>query len=169
VTTPGRLLGIARRLAPRAPMEEVAAVRITPGGGVDGDARRRPGRRQVTVLARDAWEAALAECAAALSWTTRRANLYVEGLDLVGAAGAELHVGAGVRLLVTGETNPCARMEAAWPGLSGALARDWRGGVTCRVLRGGGIAVGDPVVLIPVDQRQHDAGGPVVRDVRRPV
>ena len=43
------------------------------------------------------------------------------------------------------QTYPCARMEEAQAGLLSALAKDWRGGVTCRVLEGGPIALGDPV------------------------
>ena len=35
-------------------------------------------------------------------------------------------------LEVTGETDPCERMEEIQPGLFQALAPGWRGGVTCR-------------------------------------
>jgi len=38
-------------------------------------------------------------------------------------------------------------MEEAHPGLLRALAPDWRGGVTCRVLQAGAIAVGDRVAV----------------------
>jgi MOSC domain-containing protein YiiM len=165
----GQLLGIARRRRSRGPMEALSAVRVTPELGVDGDARGRPGRRQVTVLARDGWEAALADAGATLPWTARRANLYVEGIDLAQAVGAELQVGASLRLRVTGETDPCARMDAAWPGLQTALAPDWRGGVTCRVIAGGDVAVGDPVVCVMPSSADHGVSGPVAGDGRAPV
>ena len=61
-----------------------------------------------------------------------------------GADGAVLRIGA-VELEVTGETAPCERMEEACPGLLAALAVGGRGGVTCRVRRGGELAAGDPV------------------------
>jgi MOSC domain-containing protein YiiM len=39
-------------------------------------------------------------------------------------------------------------MEEARVGLLKALAVDWRGGVTCRVLSGGQIALGDAVGVL---------------------
>jgi MOSC domain-containing protein YiiM len=48
---------------------------------------------------------------------------------------------------VTGETDPCRRMEALHTGLFAALAKEWRGGVTCRVVKGGLLTVGETVVL----------------------
>jgi MOSC domain-containing protein YiiM len=53
-----------------------------------------------------------------------------------------------VRLEVTAQTTPCARMDETWPGLRRALAPDWRGGVTARVITGGAIALGDPVRVV---------------------
>ena len=63
------------------------------------------------------------------------------------AAGSILRIGA-VRLEVTAQTFPCARMEEAWAGLWSALAKDWQGGVTCRVLEGGPIGLGDEVEVL---------------------
>jgi MOSC domain-containing protein YiiM len=152
----GRLIGIATRGARRAPMREIGDGQITPQGGLVGDFKgAKFARRQITVLAREDWQAALAEIGQPvlpwpdlpwphLPWTVRRANLLVEGVELPRAAGGMLRIGA-VRLEVTGQTYPCARMEEAQAGLLSALARDWRGGVTCRVLEGGPIGLGDPV------------------------
>ena len=61
--------------------------------------------------------------------------------------GAVLSIGS-VRLEVTGQTYPCVRMEEAHPGLLKALARDWRGGLTCRVVAGGPVAVGAVVKVL---------------------
>ena len=84
---------------------------------------------------------------AACPGPSRRANLLVEGVELPRAKGGILRIGA-VRLEVTGQTYPCVRMEEARPGLLKALAKDWRGGVTCRVLSGGQIALGDAVEVL---------------------
>jgi MOSC domain-containing protein YiiM len=148
----GRLIAIARRPARRAPMEEVDAVGISLARGVEGDHKGAKLRnRAVTVLAREAWAEALADLAGPdgpppLPWTTRRANLLVEGLRLPRARGAILRVGM-VLLEVTYPTQPCRRMEEAWPGLLKALHPEWRGGVTCRVLAEGTVGIGDEVAI----------------------
>ncbi len=150
---PGRLIGIARRPARRVPMEVVGAVEVVVGGGLEGDHKglRFP-KRGVTVLSREAWETAIAELTdlagpVPLPWTVRRANVLVEGVQLPMARGAILAIGA-LRLEVTAQTYPCSRMDAAHPGLLKALAPDWRGGVCCRVIVGGRIAVGDVVEVV---------------------
>lgn len=148
----GRLIGIARRARHRAPMEALSEAEISTSAGVIGDSRGAKYKtRQVTVLALEDWEAALAALGSLrgapppdLPWTTRRANLLVEGVRLPEAKGAILAVGPVV-LEVTGVTWPCARMDEAWPGLLKALAGEARGGVTTRVIEGGRVRAGDPV------------------------
>jgi MOSC domain-containing protein YiiM len=145
----GRLVGIARRAGRRAAMQEIAEGQITIAGGLEGDFKgiKYP-RRQITILAVDAWEAALQEIGhATLPWTVRRANLLVAGVRLPRAVGGVLRIGQ-VRLEVTGQTFPCLRMNEAHAGLLSALAKDWRGGVTARVLAGGVVALGDAVEVL---------------------
>lgn len=115
---------------------------ISVAAGVDGDTRGKPGRRQVTVLSASAWVEACNRAGTDQPWQARRANLLVDGLDLRFCEGAVLHLGDEIELLVTGELEPCERMDEASPGLRLALAEDWRGGVTCRVQRGGTLAIG---------------------------
>ena len=50
-----------------------------------------------------------------------------------------------VELLVTEETNPCARMDEQHQGLTAALTADWRGGICCNVSKPGAIKIGDQV------------------------
>jgi len=143
-----RLAGIARRAVRRAPMEEIAEAQVTLAAGLEGDFKgAKYPRRQITVLAREDWEAALAQTGRVLPWTARRANLLVEGVRLPRGAGSVLRIGR-VRLEITGQTYPCARMEETCRGLLKALAKDWRGGVTARVLEGGALALGDPVEVL---------------------
>ncbi|MEM9472517.1 MAG: MOSC domain-containing protein [Pseudomonadota bacterium] len=153
--TAGRLIGIARRPARLVPMQEVSSAKITVAAGLEGDHKgiKFPDR-QITVLALEAWREAAREAGGpALAWTARRANLLVQGVHLPRAAGGVVRVGQ-VQLEVTNQTVPCRRMDDALEGLRKALHPDWRGGVTCRVLEGGMVALGDPVeVLVSPPQR----------------
>jgi MOSC domain-containing protein YiiM len=144
----GKLTGIARREAKRAPMETLERAEISSITGVANDWRGKPGKRQVTVLSASAWRDACRDLGKEVPWTTRRANLLVEGIQLPETTGAVLRIGS-VRLLVTGEIDPCSRMDEQVPGLTEALVPEWRGGVSCTVLEGGVVALGDAVTLQP--------------------
>jgi MOSC domain-containing protein YiiM len=145
----GRLIGIARRDRKRAPMEELDRVLVEDDAGLEGDYRGRFPNRGVTVIAREAWEAALADLddANELPWTLRRANLLVEQIELPREPGHLIQVG-GALLRITGETDPCGRMEEQRKGLMAALTPDWRGGITCVVVQGGEVALGDQVKIV---------------------
>lgn len=129
-------------------MELLEDATLDEEAGVVGDSRGRSAGRQVTVLAREAWQEACDELGRELPWTTRRANLLVEGVDLPRQAGRRLGVGDAL-LEITGETEPCQRMDDAAPGLRRSLRPGWRGGVTCRVVTGGRVRPGDAVRVDP--------------------
>lgn len=146
----GRLAGIARHPRPKAPMEVIERVEVTVEGGIADDFRgvRKPGglgRRQVTLLERSDWDAAMAEVSRNIPWYERRSNLLVDGFDLPQVPGMRLRIGAEVVLEVTRHTDPCERMEALAPGLFAAMMSDWRGGACARVLMGGVVAIGDEI------------------------
>jgi MOSC domain-containing protein YiiM len=144
----GVLAGIARHAFPRAPMEVLDHVHVSVESGLAGDFRGavKPGRvakRQVSLMERSDWDAAMAELGADHHWSMRRANLLVEGLDLPQTAGAIVRIGDAVVLEITIECDPCSRMEEIEPGLKAALTPDWRCGALARVISGGTIRVGD--------------------------
>src|SRR6187402_609834 len=116
----GRLLGIARHARPRGPMETLDHVEVTVAEGVHGDFRGalKPGRnkRQVTVMAAEGWRDTLHDLGAEVPWYQRRVNLLVEGLSLQETAGARILFESGLVLEVTGECDPCTRMEEIAPG-----------------------------------------------------
>ena len=154
---PGRLIGIARRPRRLAPMEELASGRVTLAGGLEGDHKGpKFAKRQITILAVEAWREALDElpqAAAGLNWTTRRANFLVEGVRLPRARGGVIRIGPA-EFEVWYPTMPCARMDKAFEGLRKALHPEWRGGVACSVRCGGEIRIGDDVeVLISPPER----------------
>jgi MOSC domain-containing protein YiiM len=100
----------------------------------------------VTVIASEQWDDVCRELGAELDWTLRRANLLLHGVPLREATGRRLRI-ADALLEITGETVPCQRMDQNYNGLMTALASDWRGGVTCRVIKGGTVTVGDSAAI----------------------
>ena len=127
-------------------MELLEETTVTVEAGVDGDARGRLRGRQVTVLTQESWDAACQDLGREVPWTTRRANILIEGLDLADSAGRTLVIGEAT-FAITGETDPCQRMDEQAQGLTAALTPDWRGGVTCRVIQAGAVKVGDGVEM----------------------
>ena len=90
----GELLGIAMKTARGVPLIELQAACISRSRGVADDVCGKPGRRQVTIITRSAWEAACAAIGAeSLPWTSRRANLLVDGIDLKGKIGYDVLIG----------------------------------------------------------------------------
>lgn len=152
MVTTAKLLGIALKPKRRGPMLTVSEVELSIESGLLGDSRGKPGPRQVTLLSQTAWRAACSDLGVELPWTTRRANLLVDDLPLFQSTGSHLVIGEAV-LEITGETDPCSRMEKAQQGLFKALSRDWRGGVCCRVVQGGLLTVGMDVELMQTHVR----------------
>jgi MOSC domain-containing protein YiiM len=138
----GVVRGLARRAKPRVPMETLDRALIARAGGLEGDFRGSSRSRQVTVLFAEDWRAACAALGHDVAWTVRRANVLVAGLANPKAAGGLIALGAA-RIRVLGETAPCAKMDAAEPGLRAALTPDWRGGVFGVVEVDGAVAIGD--------------------------
>lgn len=150
----GRLGGIARHDRSRGAIETLQHVTVTRELGVRGDLRGaiRPGgkgRRQISLIEAESWDAALADLAPGadrmLPWHERRANLLVHGIRLPREAGTIIAIGDSLRIEITCECDPCSRMDEILPGLKAALLPDWRGGVLGRVLTDGDIAIGDEV------------------------
>ena len=148
----GILRGIAIKAVKRAPMEVLARASVSVRGGVEGDYKGRMRGRKVTVIFAEDWAQAVEGLDAShleggAAWTIRRANLLVAGVGNPRRKGGVLAVGP-VRLKITGETTPCARMDEQLPGLWAALVPDWLGGLTAMVSEPGEIAVGDEVMWV---------------------
>ena len=143
----GRVLAIARCLVKRGPMELLPEAAISLDKGVEGDPRGHKKGRQVTVMSREAWQDACAQLGKELDWTTRRANVLVEGVDLAFTKHRKLRIG-GVRFTIAMQTQPCFLMDEFESGLRDALKPDWRGGACCTVDTAGIIRVGDEVEVL---------------------
>jgi MOSC domain-containing protein YiiM len=142
----GKLAGIAIKQSTRAPMILKESAIVTVEKGVEGDHRGNQEDRQVTVISREAWEKACQDLKRNLPWIYRRANLLVEGISILKSTGQFLKI-EDLVLQITGETKPCYRMDELYPGLQDVLKLEWRGGVTCRVIKSGNIKINDLVIM----------------------
>jgi len=122
------------------------AVEVEEGLGIVGDARSFKGRgRQITIVSRDALDAAAVDLGYAVPAGASRRQVEVSGIDLDAAMGKTLVLGA-IRVRVDSPCHPCRKMEIAI-GPGGRAALKDRGGVCARVLGGGTLRTGDPVSL----------------------
>lgn len=143
----GEIVSIWVKRAHGGPMDAVAEAQLLSGRGLAGSANQG-GRRQITVIAEDAWRDVQNELRAEVDPSARRANVLLRGIDLENSGGKTLRLGQClVRLL--GETRPCELMDEMQPGLRKALAPEWRGGAFGEILEGGAIHVGDPAAWVP--------------------
>jgi MOSC domain-containing protein YiiM len=143
---PGLVAWIGIRPARRAPMLAVATARLDPVEGLVGDhySSRTGGARHLTLIQSEH----LAAIAAYLGREAAppeelRRNIVVSGLNLAALKGRRFRLGEAL-LEWTGECHPCSRMEEIL-GTGGYNAVRGHGGITARVIEGGGIALGEMV------------------------
>ena len=137
----GKVIGITTRIEKRGPMVVYASAKVSFDHGVGDDYRGLTRNdRQVTVMTEENWNVVCEELDRKLHWTTRRANILISGVDLENTTGKLLKIG-NFFLEITGELAPCYRMDEELNGLKKALTPNWRGGVTCKILKEGIVVI----------------------------
>ena len=139
----GRLESIWIKRAHRGRMDPVVSATMVAGRGLVGNADQG-GRRQVTIIEKEAWDRVTAGLDAQVDPSARRANLLVSGTPLKETREAILRIGS-CRIRIRGETRPCERMDEACQGLRAALSPDWLAGAFGEILDDGEIRIGDTV------------------------
>ena len=135
----------ARKAEPVAPVERVSVVA---GRGIEGDRKfgeHEPGSgKDLTLVPAESLEALAEEAGIVLQPGETRRQVTTRGVDVHALVGRRFTVGSveavGIELC-----EPCNHLESlTQPGVMRGLVH--RAGINCDVIRGGEIAVGDPVV-----------------------
>ena len=129
-------------LGSRQPMKEVAQANFITGQGMQGDRHLRSdglrAKRQVLIMDVETLNHF------GLEPGQVRENVTLEGLDLSTiSAGDRVSLGADVVLEITGDCEPCARMDEIRPGLKEEI--DGKRGVLAFVEKGGVVSIGSEV------------------------
>lgn len=128
-------------------MRSVPTARLTTGRGIVGDRYENTRHRHVSVFATGELDAASAQLGVEIDPALTRRNVLVQADRLQPAIGDELLLG-DARLQVVRGAHPCKLLDdLIGDGAKTALRR--RGGVICRVLHGGDIAVGALLQAVP--------------------
>ena len=141
------IISIWLKRAHRGVMDRAREADLVVGRGLRGSADQG-GKRQITIIAAEAWDAVQEELKTGLDPAARRANVMVDGIDLENTRGRVLRLGSCL-VRIVGEVRPCTQMDDAQPGLREALKKHWRGGVFGEIIEGGTIHIGDTAELLP--------------------
>ncbi len=141
----GTVKALAYRPGKMEAMAQTESLNLTETNGVDEDYGSSR-KRQVTLLSWPSWHAMETEFGREVPWTTRRANVLIDGLEFADVRGFDVKIGETI-LEILGETVPCQAMDDQVLGLQEQLKPNRRGGVYGRVKRAGQIRVGDTVEI----------------------
>jgi MOSC domain-containing protein YiiM len=152
----GKLIAIAIARRAKGATERVESIEAVAGEGLCGDrygagvgaaqfqGRRKP-ENEVTLIAREAIEAANDEFNLTIDHLDTRRNLLTDGVPLNDLVGKSFRVG---QVLLKGLElcEPCGYLEKrTFEGIKAALKH--RGGLRCCIVEGGTMRVGDAVQI----------------------
>lgn len=129
----------------RGSIKIVDTIEITENKGIVGDRYRGTSRnRQVTIIQAEHIEAVAKMLHKdGIDPALLRRNIVISGINLLAFHDSTFQIGEVV-LKGTGYCHPCSRMEENL-GLGAYNAMRGHGGITCMVMKGGTIKIGDEV------------------------
>ena len=141
----GKVVSLRLCVGSRDPMEEVDRVVVLTGKGIEGDRHLRSdgprSQRQILLMDRETLSRFQ------LDDGVIRENVTVEGLEFSNLKDEDkVCVGSDVVLRITGECEPCSRMDEIRQGLKEELKG--QRGMLAYAESGGTISVGDPIRVI---------------------
>lgn len=143
----GKVEWLSYRPGPTSRKELVAtdSIEVTEKKGIVGDRYKGTSRnRQVTIIQAEHIEAmAKMLHKDSIDPALLRRNIVVSGINLLAFNDSTFQIGE-VILKMTGYCHPCSRMEENL-GTGGYNAMRGHGGITCMVIKGGTIKIGDVV------------------------
>lgn len=147
-THPGKVVWLGLRAVRREPLQVVDAVQARAGSGLDGDRYGRVGgNRQVTLIQAESLAAIASHLGReSVSPLDLRRNIVTSGINLLALKARRFRIGDAI-LETSGECHPCSRMEEIL-GIGGYNAVRGFGGITARVVEGGGIVLTSAIVAL---------------------
>jgi MOSC domain-containing protein YiiM len=138
----GTVASVQRCPGHRQPMEPLAEATLIANVGIAGDRHAGAGKRRQVLLVEsetlDEFGLAPGEI---------KENVTTLGFNLMSQPdGTLLQIGSTVRLELTGECEPCGRLDEILPGLQDMLAH--RRGMLALVIAGGNVHPGDRITLV---------------------
>jgi MOSC domain-containing protein YiiM len=150
----GTVLSIHRVRQNGGPAESLQEIAVRGDFGLEEDYRSGPGKsRQLTLIGIEALDDAARTLGRPIPDGASRRQIVVRGIDLRALLGQKLHVGP-ILVSIEKDCHPCGRMDETM-GPGGQSALEGRSGVTCRVLSGGLLKVGDTVTAPAATDHPH--------------
>ncbi|HEX2941950.1 MAG TPA: MOSC domain-containing protein [Rhodopila sp.] len=146
---PGRVVWIGLRPGRRTMVMPVDQAALDPVAGLAGDhyTNRNSRSRQVTLIAEEALHAIAAYLGRpGIEPGMMRRNIVMAGINPHALKSRNVRIGSA-ELQITGECHPCSRMEEIF-GPGGYNAVRGHGGLTARIVAGGIVRIGDPIIGI---------------------
>lgn len=144
----GKVSWICIRPERKAEVKVLREVNAIENQCLEGDHYASPGGiRQVTLIQAEHLEAVASFLGTKeIQPQYARRNILVRGLNLLSLKDQKFQIGQAL-FEYTGECHPCSRMEENL-GEGGYNAMRGHGGITAKIIKGGQIKVGDPVIPV---------------------